>query len=400
MDPFPFERLPVELKIKIIRLAIPSVITPIGTSMADRFTLEDDKELSRIRDSCPEIKVICNRIRYLVACSHGQEVFRLDPLHDAFVVNEPSFPMFGVSELPQEQGLESSQQADLPIRRIVCRLLGPPLSRGAPGLSPAFGSKLTRGIDITTGLQTGKVLLENGEQTYAQMPFEYSSPICSRTPMLKAFTLVIDACERSWHIEGFQQYGPNTISRRPPNNLWGIARRDPWQEHGSFNNVASLRLPSDTGIPWKFTTMVDNLSDPRDLIRGASRQDVPRIGFHGYSRGNMSQGGKWPGFRYWTETKKIDFRPLSWAEVQPCMKDYHRISSWRSHPEFIARLWINRPGEPIAAEQSQYGWIEVRPPEEGDDPWVEQVATTWKMVRDTLLKLNENMNLEWRFENK
>ncbi|TXC01921.1 hypothetical protein FocTR4_00009299 [Fusarium oxysporum f. sp. cubense] len=329
MDPFPFERLPVELKIKIIRLAIPSVITPIGTSMADRFTLEDDKELSRIRDSCPEIK-----------------------------------------------------QADLPIRRIVCRLLGPPLSRGAPGL------------------QTGKVLPENGEQTYAQMPFEYSSPICSRTPMLKAFTLVIDACERGWHIEGFQQYGPNTISRRPPNNLWGIARRDPWQEHGSFNNVASLRLPSDTGIPWMFTTMVDNLSDPRDLIRGASRQDVPRIGFHGYSRGNMSQGGKWPGFRYWTETKKIDFRPLSWAEVQPCMKDYHRISSWRSHPEFIARLWINRPGEPIAAEQSQYGWIEVRPPEEGDDPWVEQVATTWKMVRDTLLKMNENMNLEWRFENK
>ncbi|KAJ4077465.1 hypothetical protein NW756_012327, partial [Fusarium oxysporum] len=56
MDPFPFERLPVELKIKIIRLAIPLVITPIGTSMADRFTLEDDKELSRIRDSCPEIK--------------------------------------------------------------------------------------------------------------------------------------------------------------------------------------------------------------------------------------------------------------------------------------------------------------------------------------------------------
>ncbi|KAK7588557.1 hypothetical protein V3481_007581 [Fusarium oxysporum f. sp. vasinfectum] len=218
--------------------------------------------------------------------------------------------------------------------------------------------------------------------------------------MLKAFTLLIDACERSWHIEDFQQYGPNTISWRPPNNLWGIARRDPWQEHGSFNNVASLRLPSDTGIPWKFTTMVDNLSDPRDLIRGACRQDVPRIGFHGYSRGNMSQGGKWPGFRYWTETKKIEFRPLSWAEVQPCMKDYHRISFRRSYPDFIARLWINRSGEPIAAEQSQYGWIEVRPPEKGDDLWVEQVATTWKMVRDTLLKMNENMNLEWRFENK
>ncbi|RYC97151.1 hypothetical protein BFJ63_vAg312 [Fusarium oxysporum f. sp. narcissi] len=218
--------------------------------------------------------------------------------------------------------------------------------------------------------------------------------------MLKAFTLLIDACERSWHIEGFQQYGPNTISWRPPNNLWGIARRDPWQEHGSFNNVASLRLPSDTGIPWKFTTMVDNLSDPRDLIRGASQRDVPRIGFHGYSRGNMSQGGKWPGFRYWTETKKIEFRPLSWAEVQPCMKDYHRISFRRSYPDFIARLWINRSGEPIAAEQSQYGWIEVRPPEKGDDLWVEQVATTWKMVRDTLLKMNENMNLEWRFEHK
>jgi hypothetical protein len=75
------------------------------------------------------------------------------------------------------------------------------------------------------------------------------------------------------------------------------------------------------------------------------------------------------------------------------MEDDQRDRRW--HPEFIARLWINRPGEQIDAEQSQYGWIEVKAPEKGDARWVEQVAATWKMVQYTLMRMDEAMKIDW-----
>ncbi|KAF5722176.1 K P-type ATPase (mediates high-affinity potassium or sodium uptake) [Fusarium mundagurra] len=242
MESFSFERLPMELKIKIIRFAIPSTLARFVRNYFQVHLLyglmhEDEKELGRIRASCPEIKAICDRIRY-------------------FVISDP---IPGLSaEIPHEQRPESSQQAGLPIRRMLY-----------------------------------------------------------------------------WTTEPFMPIGAQV-----------------------------------------------------SLVPGNVRQ----------TRGSLSQGGKWAGFRYWTETKKIELRPLSWPEVQDAMEDDQRDRS--SHPEFIARLWINRPGEPIDAEQSQYGWIEVKAPEDGDARWVEQVATTWKMVRYMLMRMDEAINFDWHLENE
>ncbi|SCV30469.1 uncharacterized protein FFB14_03064 [Fusarium fujikuroi] len=210
--------------------------------------------------------------------------------------------------------------------------------------------------------------------------------------MLKEFILIISTCTRNWHIESFQQYGPNVTGWRPSDNHGRVMRNDTIEEgYDRSESTDSQPLQSDTGIQWRLTASIGNLSYPGD---DAFWPDVPRIGFHGYSRGDMSQGGKWAGFRYWTETNKIEFRPLSWPEVQPCIEDYQGTSMNNSHPDFITRLWVNRPGEPIDVEQSQYGWIEVKAPEEGDAPWVEQVATTWKM------RMNEAMDLHWYLENE
>ncbi|KAF5536078.1 K P-type ATPase (mediates high-affinity potassium or sodium uptake) [Fusarium mexicanum] len=328
MESFPFERLPAELKIKIITFAIPSILARFVMRdsqllLASDPVRQDETELRRIRASCPEIKTICDRIRYFVVSSWGGKVSRLDPVRDTFGMCEP-FPS-KITQIPCEQGPESSEQADLPIRRML--------------------------------YWTGMLVHPHLQQSYAELPFN-SLPLWTRTPMLKAFTMVLGTCDRIWHIESFQQYGPKT-------------RNDTLEEEEFLST-------------W-----------------GASRPDLPlRIGFHGYSGDNISQGGKWPGFRYWTETKKIEFRTLTWPEVQPCAEDCPAKSSDRKHPDFIARLWINRPGESMDAEQSQYGWIEVKDPEEDDALWVEQVATTWKMVRHMMIRMNRLMDFEWHLDNE
>ncbi|KAF5718678.1 P-type ATPase (mediates high-affinity potassium or sodium uptake) [Fusarium globosum] len=265
MDPFPFERLPIELKIMIIRFAIPWLPACLEKSLSGWIS------------------------------------------NNGFMQNTILGGMYTWTRKPwvgysRERGPESSET-------------GGPLS----------GACSTRWETLVTQE-------EPQEQTFAEMPFDSSLPIWPRTPMLKEFTLTSAVCGPDWHIDSFQQYGPE------------VSPRD-----------------------WRYT---------------------PWISTHGYSsQSGLQRVGKWPGFRYWTETRKIEFRPLSWPEVQPWTTMFPS-SGWASLTsaefiphEFVARLWINRPGEPIDAEQSQYGWIEAKAPEEGDDSWVEQVATTWKMVR-------------------
>ncbi|KAF5548768.1 K P-type ATPase (mediates high-affinity potassium or sodium uptake) [Fusarium phyllophilum] len=330
MDSFPFERLPIELKIEIIRYDIPSITVCLTRqysqwSFVDDFIHVHEEELSRVRASSLEIKTLCDRLRYLVICTHGQELCRLDPLRDLFVIEEPWIGISGALQLPREQGPGSSQPAGPPIRRMLYRMGDPSIPRGAPA--------------------TGKTLPEDEIETYARMPFGSSLPIWPRTPILKEFILTFAVCGPDWHIDSFQQYGPDVS-------------------------------PGD----W---------------------QDTPWIGSHGYSsRRGLTRICKWPGFRYWTETGKIEFRPLSWPEVLPSVRVFQEDSAIVIPPEFTVRLWINRPGEPIDAEQSQYGWIEVKAPEEGDDPWVEQLATTWKMVRYLFWRSSGFMDFEWHLDNK
>jgi hypothetical protein len=145
MESFPFERLPMELKFKIIRFAIPSVQGRFVRNhfkghLVNGLMHEGEKELSRIRASCREIKEICDRIRSFVVCLKGNDVYRLDPVHDTFKINVP-FPRY-LSKIPQEKRPGSSQQAGLPIRRMVYWTSKPWISVGAQGSLPRAWIKI------------------------------------------------------------------------------------------------------------------------------------------------------------------------------------------------------------------------------------------------------------------
>ncbi|KAF4995406.1 hypothetical protein FGRMN_5190 [Fusarium graminum] len=187
-----------------------------------------------------------------------------------------------------------------------------------------------------------------------------------------------EAASRSnneWSIEDFQMYGPQIIAEQsnPPS---GEAEE---RALGYYHNHGIL---ADTGIRW------NNLDQSIDDL---DRLYTPMIGFYGYSLGYRSRGGHWAGFRYRLETEEVEFSPLSWFEVQPYVES-HKLSFFRSNvgntypPKFIAKLWIIRPGDSEPETQHHYCGIPVEEPTEGDPIWVEQLATTCKMVRDTFVR--------------
>ncbi|KAG7414351.1 hypothetical protein Forpe1208_v007027 [Fusarium oxysporum f. sp. rapae] len=77
------------------------------------------------------------------------------------------------------------------------------------------------------------------------------------------------------------------------------------------------------------------------------------IGLHGYSKTGRdrrnprsqeyAQGGQWAGFRFHLETQEVEFRPLTWDEVDPIV--HRRIQPQQGRnlpdnqdPEFVARV--------------------------------------------------------------
>ncbi|KAH7203535.1 hypothetical protein DER44DRAFT_779535 [Fusarium oxysporum] len=183
--------------------------------------------------------------------------------------------------------------------------------------------------------------------------------------------------------------GPDVVGRRYLLNRWGLIRS------GDHSYVAeeyfrSRRIPADTGIAWNLPGR-DRLSDPEDL-EGVpvpiSRYGIPNIGFNAYSRGNISLGGNWAGFRFWVDNNKVEFSPLCWQEVEPLIGEYYGLDERGYNtftPGLVARVWVIRSEQDLEpTEKPHHHWIEVREPEFGDPEWVEQIAATWKMTRQML----------------
>ncbi|KAM0347374.1 hypothetical protein ACHAPU_004894 [Fusarium lateritium] len=149
-------------------------------------------------------------------------------------------------------------------------------------------------------------------------------------------------------------------------------------------------ITADTGIEWKFRTSGlrkdwNEISQPRDLRKNTSNRNCtdfkPRIGLYGFSRGSMSQGGHWAGFRYYTDTEEVYFSPLAWSEVKHIV---HRLSApqgsarvlpGNQDPQLIARLWIVRPGEKSLPTQPHHCWLQVNEWRAGDPEWVAELMT-------------------------
>lgn len=192
-------------------------------------------------------------------------------------------------------------------------------------------------------------------------------------------------------------FGPDIIAPRRPEEGWGFARVG-CQDSAAAEYFVSRGIPADTGEKWIFTmdtgfTMEgDNISARIDQRIFCGKNLTPRIGFYGFSRGTMSLGGKWAGFRYFTETKEVHFSPLAWSEVKDFVhRWYHPDPVFNEfpcapHPQLTARVWIIKPGKKAEPDQQHHCWLKVKKWEEGDPDWVAQVETMWKMVRGHLLK--------------
>ncbi|KLP04740.1 Uncharacterized protein Y057_11878 [Fusarium fujikuroi] len=68
-------------------------------------------------------------------------------------------------------------------------------------------------------------------------------------------------------------------------------------------------------------------------------EEIPIIGLHGYSKTRrdwrsqrsqeFSQGGQWAGFRVYLESEEVEFRPLTWDEVEPIIHREQQLQNGR-----------------------------------------------------------------------
>jgi hypothetical protein len=118
MEPFPFQRLPQELKTKIIREALPRLIIPEYFDTFKPYSQAEGACVNNLTNSCKEIRSIVNRIRKTVAFGHGKVFFRLDPIRDTLLVNEMCLPKIESTKDwdPAASGLDHHA---LPIRSLM-----------------------------------------------------------------------------------------------------------------------------------------------------------------------------------------------------------------------------------------------------------------------------------------
>lgn len=119
MEPFPFQRLPPELKIKIIREALPRLIVPEDFDTLDKpYSQAEQYWIGDLQKSCKEIQYIVNNIRKITAFDHGKVLFRLDPIRDTLLVKKMGLPNIESTKDwdPATSGLDRHA---LPIRRLM-----------------------------------------------------------------------------------------------------------------------------------------------------------------------------------------------------------------------------------------------------------------------------------------
>ncbi|KAF4955612.1 hypothetical protein FGADI_4447 [Fusarium gaditjirri] len=359
MASFNFKDLPTEIRQNVILNALPSVTVPHRyylSNISHIYEVFDEQTLKNIVDTHPDVASLSNCIRSVKAIAQDgtpvmSSVFgvelRLDPKNDTFKAMEMRLPAVRPSESWNPQQVVGYHKYALPFENIVNVAYRTWLARGrAP---PSNGNT------TAAGPSTGPVAPPT-PPNYYNIPFHKDLPIFARLPKAKNLSLIVEYADREWHIDGFQ----------------------------------IRRIPADTGIAWDMPAR-DMLSNPEDLegIPASNlRHSIPNIGLHGYSRGALSLGGNWAGFRFYPGSPKIEFSPLSWEEVEPLIGQYYGIDE-RGHntftPGFVARVWIIQSQKDVEeTEKPHHCWVEVSEPQLGDPEWVEQVAATWKMTRQML----------------
>ncbi|KAF5679445.1 hypothetical protein FHETE_862 [Fusarium heterosporum] len=381
MAPFPFLELPTEVQLKIIREYLPALIVPEHKTPTSVFSLGERVTIDNLNESCDEIRVLIKSIRKLVGASEDVQ-FELDPERDMLLVWDMCLPKCNLSRIDQPLTPPVDVWLDahaLPIRRLLT------VFENIMELAN-IDTKNELHIEEWCGHEFDGP--EDVYEKWRRSPFATHLPIFCRFPIIEELALSVQIAPKVWHIDSFQMFGPDIVAPRNSNQGWGLARcgHDPV----AAKYFADRGITADTGLEWKFrpslyrysSNEISQLQDLQKIDRNDNRTNYkPRIGLYGFSRGTMSQGGLWAGFRYYTDTGEVYFTPLSWSEVEHIV---HRLSvpqgpvrvlPGNQDPQLIARLWIVRPSDKVPPNKPHHCWLKVKQWEEGDPEWVSGLMT-------------------------
>ncbi|KAF5557505.1 hypothetical protein FMEXI_669 [Fusarium mexicanum] len=410
MPEFAFNDLPTETRNKVVLDALPSVTVPfryLYDDIAWVYDYSEEQTIKALLETNADVASLVNQVRCLkaVGCDGAPVIsriggvpFRIDPLHDIFQVVDMRLPALQPSVSWNPQSIKGHHRHALPVENILSVSRTVWLRRGHPPINNNNNNQSDGNGHGSN--QAGPSDAPIPPQTYLEMPMESDLPIFSRLPKAKSLSLIIENVGREWHVEGCQMFGPDVIGPRFRGNDWGI-RRAGSHSIEAQNHFLDHGIRADTQTPWTFPAGWDRLSDPEDrsdYSPNDARFSPPTIGFYGYSRGNVSLGGQWAGFRLWVDENKVEFSPLSWWEVEPLIEDYYSVEErgYRTcHPGFVARIWVIRSEKDLQpTNKPHHHWVEVREAQIGDPEWVEQVSTTWKMVRDMVSRVRGEVSIE------
>lgn len=102
----------------------------------------------------------------------------------------------------------------------------------------------------------------------------------------------------------------------------------------------------------------------------------------GYSKNATSVGGHWAGFRYFVDTKRVEFTPLAFHDVKHQLE--MGVNSRGVLPEVAVRVWVIRPGEESTApDESYHGWEPVKEYSHREGKRTERIRALWQLTRAT-----------------
>ncbi|KAH8677115.1 hypothetical protein BGZ61DRAFT_552546 [Ilyonectria robusta] len=109
---------------------------------------------------------------------------------------------------------------------------------------------------------------------------------------------------------------------------------------------------------------------------------IYRIGLMGYSKNATSVGGHWAGFRFFVDTKRVEFTPLAYHDVKDHLE--MGVDSQGVLPEVAVRVWVIRPGQKSTApDESYHGWERVKEYSAGEGRRTQKIRALWQLTRVT-----------------
>ncbi|KAH7154106.1 hypothetical protein DER46DRAFT_649535 [Fusarium sp. MPI-SDFR-AT-0072] len=117
----------------------------------------------------------------------------------------------------------------------------------------------------------------------------------------------------------------------------------------------------------------------------------PLVGLYGYDKTETTRGGFWAGFLYFQQRKEVWFSPLSAFEVYdattvPVADKPERKLFEGTHSDFVARVWIIRPGQNPPPIQPHHRWVKVKSAAAGGPRYTGEIELMWSIVVDRVLK--------------